>query len=129
MLARIVHLPRDPGRSDIEVFVDTPWGTVLQEDGAQTLQGLIKSSSLLLEAVAANLLDLWQWRRAHPSDLPQPAIQWKNGPSRQSTGFNGYAPGSLPLVPRIGGMHPATAKRFSAAALYDQDRSQWTSFD
>ena len=28
---RVTHLPRDPGRSDIEVFVDTPWTMVLGE--------------------------------------------------------------------------------------------------
>ena len=47
---RVSHLPRDPGRSDIEVFVDTPWNMVLHEEGTQTLLGLMNSTSLLLEA-------------------------------------------------------------------------------
>jgi hypothetical protein len=33
-------LPRDPGRSDVEVFVGMPWNGVPHEEGQQTLQGL-----------------------------------------------------------------------------------------
>ena len=40
----VSHLPRDPGRSDIEVFVDTPWNMVLHEEGTQTLRGLMNST-------------------------------------------------------------------------------------
>ena len=96
---RVSHLPRDPGRSDIEVFIDMPWNMVLHEDETQTLEGLMNSTVLLLEAAAQHLLNFWRWRRAHPGDLRQPADQWKNGPSKQSTGFNGYAPESLRLAP------------------------------
>jgi hypothetical protein len=126
---RVSHLPCDPGRSDIEVFIDTPWNMVLHEEGTRTLQGLMNSTVLLLEAAAGHLLDLWRWRRAHPSYLRQPADQWKNGPSKQSTGFNGYAPGSLPLAPSMGIMHPITARRFHAAAVDDAARPQWATFD
>jgi hypothetical protein len=126
---RVSHLPRDPGRSEIEVFIDTPWSMVLHEDGTQTLGGLMHSTSLLLEASAGHLLDLWRWRRSHPGDLRQPADQWKNGPSKQSTGFNGYAPGSVPLDPDIGSLHPSTIRRFHAAALDDASRHRWASFD
>ncbi|MBZ5582886.1 MAG: hypothetical protein LAQ30_11940 [Acidobacteriia bacterium] len=126
---RVSHLPRDPGRSDIEVFIDTPWNMVLHEEGTRTLQGLMNSTVLLLETAAGHLLNLWQWRRAHPGDLRQPADQWKNGPSKQSTGFNGYAPGSLNLKPSIGMMHPITARRFHAAAVDDAARPQWATFD
>jgi hypothetical protein len=109
---RVSRLPRDPGRSDIEVFIDTPWKMVLHEEGTRTLQGLMDSTVLLLEVAAEHLLDLWQWRRAHPGDLRQPVDQWKNLPSKKSTSFNGYAPGSLPLEPSMGMMHPITARRF-----------------
>jgi len=126
---RVSHLPRDPGRSDIEVFIDMPWNMVLHEDETQTLEGLMNSTVLLLEAAAGHLLDLWRWRRAHPGDLRQPADQWKNGPSKQSTGFNGYAPGSVPLEPSMGMMHPITARRFHAAAIDDAARPQWATFD
>jgi hypothetical protein len=124
----VSHLPRDPGRSDIEVFLDMPWNTVLHEEGQRTLKGLMNSTIQLLETTAMHLLDLWQWRRNHPGDLRQPADQWKNGPSTQSTGFNGYAPGSLVLEPGMGIMHPDTARRIHSAALDDQARSQWATF-
>lgn len=125
---RVSHLPRDPGRSDVEVFLDMPWNTVLHEEGQRTLQGLMNSTTQLVQTMAPHLLNLWQWRRNHPGDLRQTAEQWKNGPSTQSTGFNGYAPGSLVLEPSMGMMHPITARRFHAAALDDQARPQWATF-
>ncbi len=125
---RVSHLPRDPGRSDIEVFIDTPW-VVLHEEEARTLQGAMNSTVLLLEAAAGHLLDLWQWRRSHPGDLLQPAVQWKNGPSKESTGFNGYAPDSPRLKPSMGMMHPTMARRLKAAAVDDAARAQWERFD
>jgi hypothetical protein len=126
---RASHLPRDPGRSDIEVFLDFPSNTVLHEDGQRTLEDLTESTTKLLETVAAHLLDLWRWRRSHPGELRQPAEQWKNGPSTQSTGFSGYAPGSLSLDPNVGTLHPITARRIHAAALDDAARPQWPKFD
>ncbi len=126
---RVSHLPRDPGRSDIEVFIDAPWNLVLHEEEARTLEGVKHSAMLLLETAAGHLLDLWRWRRVHPGDLRQPADQWKNGPSEQSTGFNGYAPDSLSLEPSMGMMHPTTARRFRAAAVDDAARPQWATFD
>jgi len=89
----------------------------------------MSSTAHLVETVATHLIDLWQWRRGHPADLRQPAEQWKDGPSTQSTGFNGYAPGSLVLAPGQGMMHPITARRFHAAALDDAARPQWAAFD
>jgi hypothetical protein len=125
----VSHLPRDPGRSDVEVFLDMPWNMVLHEEGRRTLQGLMNSSVQLLETVATHLLDLWRWRRDHRVDLRQPTEQWKDGPSTHSTGFSGYAPGSLVLEPGLGMMHPITARRFHAAALDDAVRTQWAAFD
>jgi hypothetical protein len=74
-------------------------------------------------------VNLWRWRRGQPADLRQPAEQWKDGLSTGSTGFNGYAPGSLVLAPGQGMMHPITARRFHAAALDDAARPQWAAFD
>ncbi len=116
---RVSHLPRDPGRSDIEVFIDRPWEMVLHEEESVTLKGLMHSTVHLLETAASDLLDVWRWRRAHPHDLRQPMDQWRSGPSKQSTGFEGYAPGSLPLEPSMGIMPPKTARRFHSAAVDD----------
>ena len=126
---RVGHLPRDPGRSDVEVFLGTPWTLVLSEEAEQTLRGLIGSTKALLEATATDLLDLWHWRRDHPGSLLQPAAQWPNGLSTQSTGFNGYAPGTLKLTPDMAMVHPVSARRFHAAALDDRARPQWATFD
>lgn len=126
---RASHLPRDPGRSDIEVLLDAPSNTVLHEDGQRTLEAATGSTANLLETIAVHLLDLWQWRRNHSGELRQPVEQWKKGPSTQSTGFSGYAPGSLPLDPSVGTLHPITARRIHAAALDDPARHQWAKFD
>jgi hypothetical protein len=101
----------------------------LHEDGQRTLEGLIGSTAKLLETTAAHLLTLWRWRRNHPGELHQPAEQWKNWPLTQSTGFSGYAPGSLTLNPDVGTMHPITARRIHTAALDDAARLQWAAFD
>jgi len=84
------------------VFLDNPWMLVLGEEGGRTLQGLIGSTKALIESTAKDLLDVWQWRRDHPGSLRQPAAQWPNGRSTQSTGFNGYAPGTQASGSRSG---------------------------
>jgi hypothetical protein len=126
---RVTNLPRDPGRSDVEVFLDTPWTLVLSEEGERTLQGLTGSTKGLLETTAKDLLEFWQWRRDHPAALRQPASQWPQGRSTQSTGFNGYAPGTLELAPGMAIVHPVFARRIHSAALDDRARPQWATFD
>jgi len=126
---RVTHLPRDPGRSDVEVFLDTPWTLVLSEEGERTLKGLIDSTKTLLETTANNLLELWRWRRDHPAALRQPSAQWRDGRSIKSTGFNGYAPGTLELAPGMAMVHPVVARRIHSAALDDLARPQWATFD
>jgi len=96
---------------------------------ALDLQGMMGSTTQLVETMATHLVNLWQWRRGHPAGLRQPAEQWKDGPSSHSKGFNGYVPGSLSLSPGMGMMHLTTARRFHAAALDDAARSQWAAFD
>jgi hypothetical protein len=126
---RIAHLPLDPGRSDIEVFLSTPNNLVLAEDAEQTLSGIMKSTSCLIETFAHSLRELWRWRRDHPTDLVQPRDQWKNGPSAESTGFKGYAPSGVPFDPGLAMIHPDVARRFHTAAVHDQARRQWAGFD
>jgi hypothetical protein len=126
---RVTHLPRDPGRSDIEVFLDTPWTLVLSEEGGRTLQGLIESTMALLDPTARDLLELWRWRRDHPAALRQPAAQWRDGCSTKSTRFNGYARGTLELAPGMAIVHPVVARRIHSAALDDPARPQWATFD
>jgi len=126
---RVNHLPRDPGRSDIEVLLDNPWTYVLTEDDEQTLRGLIKSTQVLLEATARDLIELWDWRRRNPKSLRQPQAQWREGRSTQSTGFDGYASGTLTFDPKMGISNAVVARRFRAAALVDGSRAEWANFD
>jgi hypothetical protein len=126
---RVAHLPRDPGRSDVEVLIDAPWTLVLTEESERTLEGLIASTKALLETTARHLLGLWRWRRDHPASLPQPAAQWRHGRSTLSTGFKGYAPGTLQVEPGMAMVHPVAAHRIHAAALDDSTRHQWATFD
>lgn len=88
---RVAQIPRDPGRSDVEVFLGMPWNTVLHEEGQRTLRGLMSSTTQLVETAASHLIDVWRWRKSNPADLRQPAEQWKDGPASHSTGLNGYS--------------------------------------
>ena len=80
----ITHLPLDPWRSDVEVFLDTALSPVLTEDAQQTLQGVIASTRRLVDEIAVQLIEVWEWRRAHPELLRQPVEQWPDGPSTSS---------------------------------------------
>ncbi len=127
---RVALLPRDPGRSDVEVLVAAPHRLLLTEDARLTLRSLIASTKSLLETTAAGLLELWCWRRSNPSALPQLAEQWKNGPSIESTGFTGYAPDTVAVEPGSRKTaHPVTLCRFNAAAVFDPVRELWQTFD
>lgn len=125
----VTQLPLDPGRSDIEVFLDPAVTPVLTEDAMQTLDGLVSSVRTLVDNTGRELHDFWHWRRAHPDALAQPKSQWPSGPSVKSVGFNGYAPGSFPYTPTQLMSHPLVLRRIRAAALDDQARSQWNDFD
>jgi hypothetical protein len=105
------------------------WTLVLSEEAERTLQGLISSTKALLETTAKDLVELWHWRRDHPGSLRQPVAQWRDGRSTQSSGFNGYAPGTLELTPHMAMVHPVVERRFRSAALDDPARPQWATFD
>jgi hypothetical protein len=125
----ITHLPRDPGRSDVEVFLQPTESPVLTEDAAQTLGGLLKSTTTLVEAVASELLDVWKWRKGNPDKLPQPVGQWPNGVSTELGSFGGYAAGAFKYSPSMMMTHPVVVHRMRAAALDDKARPQWKTFD
>jgi hypothetical protein len=133
---RVTHLPRDPGRSDVEVWREAPFGSrdhlhglVLSEEAADTLTGLSASAKTLINGTAGYLMEVWNWRRANPSAIPQPSEQWPKGLAAQTVSFAGYAPGSLPLSPSMAMLHPTDARRFRAVALDDAARLQWSRFD
>ena len=116
---RITHLPRDPGRSDMEVFRD-PAGlehALLWENIGTTLEGVIKSTSDLVEAVAEELCDIWNWRCQHSKAIVQPKEQWKKPASASQ--FLGYKPGefSLNFSNIEAQMHPTLIGRLRAAGI------------
>lgn len=125
----VVHLPRDPGRSDVEVLLSTGLASVLTENAGQTIAGVLRSAVTLIDATAAELVTCWAQRRTNPALLTQPRDQWPAGPSTDSTGFPGYAPGSLPYDPTDTVSDPSTLRRLRASALLDDIRGLWTSFD
>ena len=125
----VTHLPCDPGLSDVEVFLEPSRTPVLTEDVEQTLDGLLNSTKALIEGAAQCLLELWNWRRAHPESLHQPKEQWPGRPSSEAIGFSGYAPGSFKYSPDMMTTHPIILQRIRAAALDDQSRHQWATFD
>lgn len=128
--ARVVRqLPRDPGRSDVEVLRDPYSPPVLTEDAPRTLEGLIESTRTLVDSAAVELHEVWQWRRANPAAISQPAEQWPAGLSTATTGFTGYAPGTATYSPSSWMSHPAVVKRLRTAALDDAARPAWNGFD
>ena len=126
---RVTHLPRDPARSEVEVFLDSPQALILTEEEEVTLSGLLQSTTSLLEATAEDLCDLWCWRKQNPTALPQPKEQWEE-PSRAATAFNGYAPGTHPLDASAAVvLHPTLKRRFCAACLSHADLANWSTFE
>jgi hypothetical protein len=125
----VTQLPRDPGRSDVEVFLQPTNSPVLTEDAEQTLGALLKSTTALVEAVAGELLDFWKWRKANPAKLSQPTAQWPDGVSAETSSFAGYAAGSFQYSPSLMTTHPVVVQRMRAAALDDKARPQWKAFD
>ena len=126
---RVTQLPRDPARSEVQVFLDSPQALSLTEEEEATLSGLLDSTTSLLEATARDLFKLWRWRKQNPTALLQPKEQWEE-PSKAATAFNGYAPGTHPLDASAAMvLHPTLKRRFGAASLLDPDRANWKTFD
>ena len=127
---QITHLPRDPGRSDVQVLRDLDGldGVLLTEDVGTTIDELIKSTSSLAEAVAEELYRNWTWRRKHPKSMVQPREQWQE--RGRAAGFSGYKPREFNLAFSNGlvQMHPIMAKRLRAAAVDDRNRRRWDEF-
>lgn len=125
----IHHLPRDPGRSDIEMFLDAAHAPVLTESAAMTLRGVLESTLRLIGEGGGLLLDVWRTRRGNPALLPQPREQWPAGPSTVTAGFEGYAPGSMPYNPTQGRSDATLVRRMMGASLSAAARGAWATFD
>jgi hypothetical protein len=126
----VIHqLPRDPGRSDVEMFLDAAQSPVLTESAAITLLGLLEGTLQLVGQGGGLLHDVWLARRSNPALLPQPREQWPEGPSAVAAGFEGYAPGSMPYNPTQLRADATLVHRMMAASLGDGARGAWADFD
>ncbi len=126
----VIHqLPRDPGRSDVEMFLDATRAPVLTERAAVTLRSVLESTLGLMKEGGMLLLDLWRARRARPHLLLQPREQWRDGASTATTGFPGYAPDSIPYNPAQLRSDEVLIRRMTAASVSDAARGAWASFD
>jgi hypothetical protein len=126
----VIHqLPRDPGRSDVEMFLDAAHAPVLTESAATTLRGVLENSLQLIGEGGGLLHDVWRARRSHPALLPQPREQWPAGPSGVTAGFEGYAPGSMPYNPAQLRADATFVRRMAASSLGDAAREAWANFD
>jgi hypothetical protein len=123
------QLPSDPYRSQVEAFVDDARAPVLTEHGEVTMRGALESSLKLIQIAAAELVGAWTARRQNPSQIVQPKENWLDGPCVKSTGFSGYKPGSLLYDPTLMISHRDMAKQLKTAALADDLRHLWKSFD
>ena len=122
------HLPRDPGRSEVQVALSdrTP---VLTEDATQTLDGILRSTVSLIHSTSEALLGVWVRRRQRPDSLDQPREQWSKPAPAGNHYFPGYAEGSYRYSPTMFTGHPDMLNRFRAAALDDAARGNWADFD
>jgi hypothetical protein len=126
----VIHqLPRDPGRSDVEMFLDAANPPVLTETAATTLLGVLQSTLRLTGEGGVLLLNLWRTRRATPALLFQPREQWPDSTSSATAGFRGYAPDSVPYNPTQLRLDQVVIRRMSAASLGDAQRAAWLRFD
>lgn len=123
------HLPSDPCRSQIEAFLDNTRTPVLTEHAEATMRGALDSSVVVVRNLCAELIVVWKKRRGTPSLLDQPRENWPGGYPSRSTQFNGYRPETLPYDPTMWVTHRDIERQFKSAALSDDLRSLWATFD
>jgi hypothetical protein len=126
----VEQLPSDPALSQVESFVVVDHRPpVLTEHAELTLRGIRKSTLDLTTVVMRELVDAWRMRRQTPGLLIQSAAQWPEGRSQVTSGFVGYRAGSLPYDPTEMRTDRDTMWKFRTAALDDDTRGRWASFE
>ena len=123
------HLPSDPCRSQVEAFLDEARPGVLTEHAEATIRGALDSSVVAIRNLCAELVTAWRTRRSYPSLINQPRENWPGTAPSGSTQFNGYRPGTLPFDPAKWAWHRDIGKQFKSAALSDDLRHLWSTFD
>jgi len=116
------HLAKHPDKSDVEATILGP--TMLNEDAAVTLEGIVKSSRDLLEVACERLVSLWNERRKEPALIPQPISQWNT--TAKKCAFRGYKPETPPLPMQVFITNPNFYRRMLASSMDDAHRSLWS---
>jgi len=123
------HLPSDPCRSQVEAFLDISRTPVLTEHAEATMRGALESCAFLVRKACSELEGAWKTRKANPSLLNQPRQNWPGGYPSSSTGFGGYRPETLPNDATLIVSQLDTERQFKSAALSDDLRHRWNTFD
>ena len=123
------HLPSDPCRSQIEAFLDNARTLVLTEHAESTMRGTLDSSVVVVRKLCAELVTAWKTRRGTPTLLNQPRANWAGSYPSRSTQFDGCRPGTLPFDPAMWVSHRDIERQFKSAALSDDLRHLWATFD
>jgi len=93
-------LPNDPQSTDADVWrLLGPDQSLLTEPAVLTLGGCLRSVKFVVESVAEAATFLWESRRASPTIIDQPEMQWPIIAPPNSTIFSGYSPGASPVAP------------------------------
>jgi hypothetical protein len=124
----VEHLPADPDASQVEALLSGA-AAVLTERAEDTLRGSLNSTAALIEAMSRRLLSAWKTRRANPSLVVQPREQWPSGAVTRPPGFLGFRPGSASYDPRAWISNCDMGRQFRTAALDDDLRHLWKTFD
>jgi hypothetical protein len=118
---QLVHLRKQPDKSEAESWIESKY-TTLSDDANATLIGVFKNTREFHETICNALVGIWKTRRANPSLVVQPAIQWSDVASRNS--FPGYKSGVSIGFDEVT-VGPIFMRRLRAAAVLDTDRQMW----
>lgn len=117
-------LVSNPAVSEIESLKDR-FLQPLSERGEVTLNELIKSTSYLLDQIAAFLTETWRIRRTNPSIIEQPMEQWPTIRNGEHRAFAGYSPDSLKVRADVIYSNEAMITRMRAASLEGNNIDFW----
>jgi hypothetical protein len=120
--------PRWPA---VEAMVNAPVDAtdarhiLLLRDPLATMYGFLDQVVEVVATASASMLDLWTRRRAEPTLLVQPGVQWKTVMERPQLGFNGFTQDVLKVQATEVYLHPDNAKRLQASKVMDADADFW----
>src|SRR5207248_346742 len=106
-----------------------PERALILENGTDVLEGCMKNCVALIDGTSRMLINVWEKRRRTPGLLPQPERQWPHVAPARTPEFVGFSPGSTWIPGPEARMNPSDVRRWRSAALFDDQRTLWESFD